>query len=65
MPQFAVLRSDTLEVITEGRDSREPISAVRFSPDGNSLAVASLDNKVRRCHSPVFSHAPDAELPSL
>lgn len=41
-----ILRSDTLDVVHEGRDSKEWIQEVKFSPDGSRFAVGSHDNKI-------------------
>jgi len=41
---FVVLDAKTLTVIHEGRDSREWISDIKFSPDGTLLGLASTDN---------------------
>ena len=41
-----ILRSDNLDVIHEGRDSKEWIQEVKFSPDGSRFAVGSHDNKI-------------------
>ena len=41
-----VLNADDLSLAHELRDSREWISVVRFSPDGEILAVGSRDNKI-------------------
>ena len=35
-----------MEVIHSGRDSKEWISDVKFSPDSNTFAVGSHDNKI-------------------
>jgi hypothetical protein len=44
--QFVVLRSDTMEVVHEGRESRKSVTDIRFSPDGTTLGVASADSKI-------------------
>ena len=41
-----VLNAEDLSLAHEMRDSREWISVVRFSPDGEVLAVGSRDNKI-------------------
>ena len=38
--------SETLEVIHEGKDAKMWITDIKYSPDGNTLAVASYDNRV-------------------
>ena len=43
---FIVLESATLKPIFEGRDSRHWLRDVKFSPDGKSFAVASMDHKI-------------------
>jgi WD40 repeat protein len=40
------LNEADLAVVHEGRDSKYPISDIRFSPDASTLAVASQDNKI-------------------
>ena len=44
--QMVVLRSDTMEVVHLGRDAKEQISEVRFSPDAATFAVGSHDNNI-------------------
>ena len=41
-----VLNSTTLEVMHEGKDSKQWISDIRYTPDGNTLGVASRDNSI-------------------
>ncbi len=43
---MVVLRSDTMEVVHLGRDAKEQISEVRFSPDAATFAVGSHDNNI-------------------
>jgi microtubule-associated protein-like 6 len=43
---FAILNEDDLTVIFEGRDTKKWISAIRFSPDSNTLAIASTDSYI-------------------
>ncbi|OQR86640.1 microtubule-associated protein [Achlya hypogyna] len=43
---FAVLDATTLEIIHEGRDSKQSISDIKFSPDGTLLAIGSHDNTI-------------------
>ncbi|CAM9122646.1 unnamed protein product [Ascophyllum nodosum] len=43
---WTLLREKDLTMIHEARDSNMPISAVRWSPDGQTLAVASEDSFV-------------------
>jgi WD40 repeat protein/Ca2+-binding EF-hand superfamily protein len=43
---FIILDADTMEVEYEGRDSRQWISDVKFSPDGKTLAMGSHDDKI-------------------
>jgi WD40 repeat protein len=43
--KFAVYREDDLSLVKEARHSRQWISDVKFSPDGEFLAVGSHDNK--------------------
>jgi microtubule-associated protein-like 6 len=44
--KFVVLHPDDLELIHEARDSKKWIQEIKFSPDGNTLAVGSHDNKI-------------------
>jgi WD40 repeat protein len=44
--QFVILNAETLEIIFEGRDSRQYISEMKFSGDGNTLAIGSRDTKI-------------------
>lgn len=53
---IAVLDASTLEVIHEGRDSKQSVLDVRFSPDQTLLAVASADHAVY-FYSPLDSFA--------
>ncbi|CAK9107654.1 Echinoderm microtubule-associated protein-like 6 (EMAP-6) (Echinoderm microtubule-associated protein-like 5-like) [Durusdinium trenchii] len=41
-----VLDGNTLDLLHETRDSKEWIADAKYSPDGETLAVASLDNKI-------------------
>ncbi|OQR90411.1 microtubule-associated protein [Thraustotheca clavata] len=43
---FAVLDTATLEIMHEGRDSKQSISDIKFSPDGTLLAIGSHDNTI-------------------
>ncbi|EQC40263.1 hypothetical protein SDRG_02167 [Saprolegnia diclina VS20] len=43
---FAVLDATTLEILHEGRDSKQSISDIKFSPDGTLLAIGSHDNTI-------------------
>eukprot|EP00948_MAST-09A_sp_MAST-9A-sp1_P002160 g2160.t1 len=43
---YLILNENDLTVGHEARDSKMWISDIKFSPDGNSLAVASQDNKI-------------------
>jgi echinoderm microtubule-associated protein-like 6 len=43
---FAILNEDDLTVIFEGRDTKKWITAIRFSPDSNTLAIASRDSYI-------------------
>jgi microtubule-associated protein-like 6 len=43
----AVLSADSLDLVHAGRDSKEWIQDVKFSPDGSMFAVGSHDNKIR------------------
>ena len=43
---FLIIDTASLEVKFEGRDSRHWIRDVKFSPDGTSFAVASMDQKI-------------------
>jgi microtubule-associated protein-like 6 len=44
--KFVVLHPDDLELIHEARDSKKWIQEMKFSPDGNTLAVGSHDDKI-------------------
>jgi len=41
-----IIDTASLEVKFEGRDSRHWVRDVKFSPDGTSFAVASMDQKI-------------------
>ena len=41
-----VITFDNMEIVHEGRDSKEWIQDVRFSPDGACFAVASRDSNI-------------------
>merc|ERR1719502_1088192 len=43
---FLILNADTLQVLFEGRDSRHWVRDVKFSPDGKSFAIGSMDQKI-------------------
>jgi len=43
---FLVIETASLDVKFEGRDSRHWIRDVKYSPDGSSFAVASMDQKI-------------------
>jgi len=43
---FLILEAATLKPLYEGRDSRHWVSDVKFSPNGKSFAVASMDHKI-------------------
>lgn len=43
---YVVVRADTMEVIAMGRDSKQWIQDVKFSPDGAMFGVGSHDNKI-------------------
>ena len=43
---FALLNSDTLEVVYEGRDARHWLRDCKYTPEGDTFAVASQDQKV-------------------
>jgi microtubule-associated protein-like 6 len=43
---FLVIEVSSLDVKFEGRDSRHWIRDVKYSPDGTSFAVASMDQKI-------------------
>ncbi|DBA05060.1 TPA: hypothetical protein N0F65_000748 [Lagenidium giganteum] len=43
---FVVLDATTLEVLHEGRDSKQPITDIKFSPDLTLLALGSCDHAV-------------------
>ena len=41
-----MLEAATLKPVFEGRDSRHWLRDVKFSPDGKSFAVGSMDHKI-------------------
>lgn len=43
---FVVMNAGTLEVLHEGKDSKQWITDIRYSPDGNTLGVASFDDQL-------------------
>lgn len=43
---FAILDASTLDIIFHGRDSKEWITDIKFSPNGSHLALASMDGCV-------------------
>lgn len=43
---FALLSAETLEVLYEGRDARHWLHDAKFSPAGDTFAVASHDQKI-------------------
>lgn len=46
MGAYIVLDSSDLTITHEARDSKEPLSDIKFSGDGKTLAVATLDSSV-------------------
>lgn len=43
---FVVLSEETLTIVFEGRDSKQLITDVKFSPDGETLAMSSYDGSI-------------------
>ena len=43
---FLLLNAETMQVLFEGRDSRHYIRDAKYSPDGKSFALASMDHKI-------------------
>ena len=43
---FVLLDADTLDVVYEGRDSRHFLRDAKYSPEGDTFALASHDNKI-------------------
>lgn len=43
---FVIIDSATMEIVHEGRDSRQWIQEIKFSPDGKTLAIGSHDDKI-------------------
>ena len=43
---FLILNAETMQVLFEGRDSRHYIRDAKFSPDGKSFALGSMDQKI-------------------
>lgn len=43
---FIVLDARDLSVNHEGRDTKESVTDIRFTPDGNTLGLASADHKI-------------------
>ena len=46
MGAFVVLEAADLTIIHEARDSKEPLSTMRFSEDGKTLAIGSMDSSI-------------------
>jgi WD40 repeat protein/Ca2+-binding EF-hand superfamily protein len=46
MGAFVVLEAADLTIIHEARDSKEPLSELRFSQDGKTLAIATMDSSI-------------------
>lgn len=46
MGAFVVLEATDLTIVHEARDSKEPISQLRFSQDGKTLAIATMDSSI-------------------
>lgn len=46
MLPLQVLDLDTLQVVSEHQDSRQGISDLKFSPDGQLLAAATFDQTI-------------------
>ena len=44
--EFVVLNATTLESVHKGKDSKEWSQVIKFSPDGNTLAIGSHDNHI-------------------
>ncbi|CAM9857262.1 unnamed protein product, partial [Chrysoparadoxa australica] len=51
---YIILKESDLTVVHEARDSKRPINAIRWSPDGGTLAVASDDGSVYLYNSGKF-----------
>ncbi len=43
---FCILDADTLDLVYEGRDARHWLREVRYSPDGDTFALACSDGKI-------------------
>jgi microtubule-associated protein-like 6 len=43
---FLILEASTLKPLFEGRDSRHWLQDAKFSPDGKSFAIGSMDHKI-------------------
>ncbi|KAF0683188.1 Aste57867_24752 [Aphanomyces stellatus] len=41
---FCILDATTMEIVHEGRDSKQSLADIKFSPDGTLLAIGSHDN---------------------
>ena len=43
---FKILQDEDLAIATEGRDARQWVTAIKFSPDGRGMALSSRDAKL-------------------
>ena len=46
MGAFVVLEAADLTIIHEARDSKEPLSIIKFSQDGKTMAIGSMDSSI-------------------
>ena len=53
--KFLLFDVANMDIVFEGRDSRSWIRACCFSPDGNTFALASTDNKIYLYDSKSFA----------
>lgn len=60
---FMILKSDTLEIVLEDRKAKLYITQIKYTPDGNIVAMASADSKVYLHAADNYAYLRTVELP--